>query len=96
MTILKAENLTKVYGKKDTAVTAIDHIDLEIEKGAFVAVVGTSGSGKSTLLHLIGGVDVPTEGEVYIDDENIYKLSDEKRSVLRRRKIGFVFFKYGL
>lgn len=96
MTILKAENLTKVYGKKDTAVTAIDHIDLEIKKGAFVAVVGTSGSGKSTLLHLIGGVDVPTEGEVYIDDENIYKLSDEKRSVLRRRKIGFVFQTYNL
>ena len=72
MTILKAENLTKVYGKKDTAVIAIDYIDLEIKKGAFVAVVGTSGSGKSTLLHLIGGVDVPTEGEVYIDDENIY------------------------
>ena len=96
MTILKAENLTKVYGKKDTAVIAIDYIDLEIKKGAFVAVVGTSGSGKSTLLHLIGGVDVPTEGEVYIDDENIYKLSDEKRSVLRRRKIGFVFQTYNL
>lgn len=96
MTILKANNLTKIYGKKETAVTAVDHIDLEIEKGSFVSIVGSSGSGKSTLLHLIGGVDTPTEGEVFIDDENIYELSDDKRSILRRRKLGFVFQTYNL
>lgn len=96
MTILKANNLTKIYGKKDTAVTAVDHIDLEIEKGSFVSIVGSSGSGKSTLLHLIGGVDTPTEGEVFIDDENIYELSDDKRSILRRRKLGFIFQTYNL
>ena len=96
MTILKTENLTKIYGKKDTAVTAVDHIDLEVKKGSFVAIVGSSGSGKSTFLHLIGGVDTPTEGEVFIEDENIYKLSDIKRSSLRRRKIGFVFQTYNL
>lgn len=96
MTILKTENLTKIYGKKDTAVTAVDHINLEVKKGSFVAIVGSSGSGKSTFLHLIGGVDTPTEGEVFIEDENIYKLSDIKRSSLRRRKIGFVFQTYNL
>ena len=96
MTILKANNLTKIYGKKDTAVTAVDHINLEIEKGSFVSIVGSSGSGKSTLLHLIGGVDTPTEGEVFIDNENIYELSDDKRSILRRRKLGFVFQTYNL
>lgn len=96
MTILKANNLTKIYGKKDTAVTAVDHINLEIEKGSFVSIVGSSGSGKSTLLHLIGGVDTPTEGEVVIDDENIYELSDEKRAILRRRKLGFIFQTYNL
>ncbi|MBP3620635.1 MAG: ABC transporter ATP-binding protein [Lachnospiraceae bacterium] len=96
MTILKTEKLTKIYGKKDTAVTAVDHIDLEVKKGSFVAIVGSSGSGKSTFLHLIGGVDTPTEGEVFIEDENIYKLSDIKRSSLRRRKIGFVFQTYNL
>lgn len=96
MTILKAENLTKIYGKGDTSVTAVDHIDLEVEKGSFVAVVGSSGSGKSTLLHLIGGVDAPDEGNVCIDDEDIYSLNDSKRSVLRRRKIGFVFQAYNL
>lgn len=96
MNILTLKNLTKVYGKGDTAVTAVDHMDLEVKKGQFVSVVGTSGSGKSTLLHLIGGVDTPTEGEVIIDGDNIYSLNDNKRSILRRRKIGFVFQQYNL
>ena len=96
MEILRTTNLTKIYGKDDTAVTAVDHMDLSIEKGSFVAIVGASGSGKSTLLHLLGGVDTPTEGEVIIDNDNIYKLNDEKRSILRRRKIGFVFQTYNL
>lgn len=96
MTILKAKNLTKIYGKGDTSVTAVDHIDLDVEKGSFVAIVGSSGSGKSTLLHLIGGVDAPNEGNVCIDEEDIYSLNDSKRSILRRRKIGFVFQAYNL
>ena len=96
MEILRTTNLTKIYGKDDTAVTAVDHMDLSIEKGSFVAIVGASGSGKSTLLHLLGGVDTPTEGEVIIDNDNIYKLNDEKRSILRRRKIGFVYQTYNL
>lgn len=96
MKILTLKNLTKVYGKGDTAVTAVDHMDLEIEKGQFVSIVGTSGSGKSTLLHLIGGVDTPTEGEVIIDGDNVYELNDNNRSILRRRKIGFIFQQYNL
>ena len=96
MKILTLKNLTKVYGKGDTAVTAVDHMGLEIEKGQFVSIVGTSGSGKSTLLHLIGGVDTPTEGEVIIDGDNIYELNDNNRSILRRRKIGFIFQQYNL
>lgn len=96
MEILIANNLTKIYGKDDTAVTAVNHIDLSIQKGEFTAIVGASGSGKSTLLHLLGGVDTPTEGQVIIDGENIYDLKDEKRSILRRRKIGFIFQTYNL
>lgn len=96
MEILKAEKLTKIYGIGDTAVTAVDHINLSIEKGKFTAIVGASGSGKSSLLHLLGGVDTPNEGRVFIDGDNIYKLSDEKRSIMRRRKIGFIFQTYNL
>ncbi|MBR1816412.1 MAG: ABC transporter ATP-binding protein [Lachnospiraceae bacterium] len=96
MDILIANNLTKIYGKDDTAVIAVNHIDLSIQKGEFTAIVGASGSGKSTLLHLLGGVDTPTEGQVIIDGENIYSLKDEKRSILRRRKIGFIFQTYNL
>ena len=96
MEILIASNLTKIYGKDDTAVTAVNHIDLTIHKGEFTAIVGASGSGKSTLLHLLGGVDTPTEGQVIIEGENIYSLKDEKRSILRRRKIGFIFQTYNL
>ncbi|MBQ9233180.1 MAG: ABC transporter ATP-binding protein [Lachnospiraceae bacterium] len=96
MEILIANNLTKIYGKGDTAVTAVNHIDLTIQKGEFTAIVGASGSVKSTLLPLLGGVDTPTEGQVIIDGENIYDLKDEKRSILRRRKIGFIFQTYNL
>jgi putative ABC transport system ATP-binding protein len=96
MEILKARNLTKIYGTGDAAVTAVNHIDLNIEKGEFTAIVGASGSGKSTLLHLLGGVDAPDEGRVEIDGESIYDLNDEKRSILRRRKIGYVFQTYNL
>ncbi len=96
MEILIASNLTKIYGKDDTAVTAVNHIDLTIHKGEFTAIVGASGSGKSTLLHLLGGVDTPTQGQVIIDGKNIYSLKDEKRSILRRRKIGFIFQTYNL
>ena len=96
MNILTLRDLTKVYGKGETATTAVDHMNLEVEKGQFLSIVGTSGSGKSTLLHLIGGVDSPTEGEVILDGDNIYQLTDSKRSVLRRRKIGFIFQQYNL
>ncbi len=96
MEILTTKNLTKIYGKGDTAVTAVDHLDLEIRKGEFTAIVGASGSGKSTLLHLLGGVDTPTKGQVFLEGTNIYKLNDEKRSIMRRRKIGFVFQTYNL
>ena len=96
MEILITNNLTKVYGKDDAAVTAVDHVDLCINKGEFTAILGASGSGKSTLLHLLGGVDTPTEGQVIIEGKNIYDLNDEKRSILRRRKIGFIFQNYNL
>ena len=96
MEILITNNLTKVYGKDDAAVTAVNHVDLCINKGEFTAIVGASGSGKSTLLHLLGGVDTPTEGQVIIEGKNIYDLNDEKRSILRRRKIGFIFQNYNL
>ena len=96
MEIIRTENLTKIYGKDDTAVTAVDHLNLAFEAGVFTAVVGTSGSGKSSLMHLLGGVDNPTEGTVRVEDVDIFKLGDEKRSILRRRKIGFVFQEYNL
>ena len=78
MEILKVENLTKTYGKGDNRVTAVDNISFSVEKGEFVAIVGSSGSGKSTLLHLIGGVDRPTSGKVYIEGKDIYSLNDDK------------------
>ena len=96
MEIIRTENLTKIYGKDDTAVTAVDHLNLAFEAGVFTAVVGTSGSGKSSLMHLLGGVDNPTEGTVRVEDVDIFKLGDERRSILRRRKIGFVFQEYNL
>ena len=94
--LIKTEKLNKTYGKGDSAVVAVNDIDLSINKGQFTAIVGTSGSGKSTLMHLLGGVDDPTSGKVFIEGEDIFKLKDEKRSILRRRKIGFIFQEYNL
>jgi len=96
MSLIQVEKLTKMYGEGDTAVTALDHVDLSVEAGEFVAVMGPSGCGKSTLLHLLGGLDRPTEGRVIIEDQAIYELSDDKLTKLRRQKIGFVFQFYNL
>ena len=83
MVIIRTENLSKIYGKKDNKVIALDNVDIEVSKGEFVAVVGASGSGKSTLLHQIGGVDRPTSGKVIIDNEDIYKLKEANLAVFR-------------
>jgi putative ABC transport system ATP-binding protein len=91
MALIQAENLTKVYGTGDTAVVALDHVDLTVNPGEFVAVMGPSGCGKSTLLHLLGGLDRPSEGNVSIDGQPLAKMSDNALSQLRRRKIGYVF-----
>jgi len=91
MALIEAENLTKVYGKGETAVMALDHIRLNVEAGEFVAVMGPSGCGKSTLLHLLGGLDRPTEGQVILDGASLFELSDAALTETRRRKIGFVF-----
>ncbi|MDE6626554.1 MAG: ABC transporter ATP-binding protein [Lachnospiraceae bacterium] len=95
-TILRTENLCKFYGEGENEVRAIDNTSIEIQKGEFVAVIGKSGSGKSTLLHMLGGLDVPTSGEVFIGDENIFQLKEEELAVFRRRKIGFVFQAFNL
>lgn len=91
MALIEVKNLCKVYGSGEAKVEALKDINLKIEQGEFVAIVGPSGSGKSTLLHLLGGVDKPTSGEVIIKGESIYKLKEKELSILRRRKIGFVF-----
>ena len=96
MSILKTSNLKKYYGSNDTLVKALDGVDLSVERGEFVAVVGTSGSGKSTLLHMLGGLDRPTSGKVEVDGKDISRLKDEELTVFRRRKIGFVFQSYNL
>ena len=96
MEILKVENLTKVYGKGENKVVALDHVSFSVEKGEFVAIVGASGSGKSTLLHLIGGVDKPTSGKVYIDGQDIYSFSEEKLAIFRRRQVGLIYQFYNL
>lgn len=96
MTVLSAENLRKIYGSGESEVRALDGIDINIKKGEFVAVVGTSGSGKSTLLHILGGLDRPDEGKVFVDNKDIFSLSDEELTIFRRRKIGFVFQNYNL
>ena len=96
MTILETKDLRKVYGSGDTEVRALDGVDLTVEKGEFVAVVGTSGSGKSTLLHMLGGLDRPTSGSVDVDGQEIFSLKDEALTIFRRRKIGFVFQNYNL
>ncbi|WP_195987325.1 ABC transporter ATP-binding protein [Clostridium sp. D53t1_180928_C8] len=91
MALIEVKNLCKVYGNGETKVEALKNINLNIEQGEFVAIVGPSGSGKSTLLHLLGGVDKPSSGEVIIKGESIYKLKEKELSILRRRKLGFVF-----
>ena len=96
MSILETKDLRKVYGTGDTAVRALDGVDLTIEQGEFVAIVGTSGSGKSTLLHMLGGLDRPTSGNVTVDGKDIFSLKDEALTIFRRRKIGFVFQSYNL
>ena len=96
MEILKVENLTKIYGKDITKVVALDNVSFSVEKGEFVAIVGASGSGKSTLLHLMGGVDRPTSGSVYIDGKNIYKYTDDELAIFRRRQIGLIYQFYNL
>lgn len=96
MEILKVENLTKVYGSGTTKVIALDDVSFSVEKGEFVAIVGTSGSGKSTLLHLIGGVDRPTSGKAFIDGKNIYNYDDDKLAIFRRRQVGLIYQFYNL
>ena len=91
MTLIEVKNLNKIYGSGEAEVKALKNINLNIEQGEFVAIVGQSGSGKSTLLHLIGGIDIPSSGEVIIDGKNIYKLKEKELSILRRRKLGFIF-----
>ena len=96
MSILTTKNLKKIYGSGESEVHALDGVDLTVEKGEFVSVVGTSGSGKSTLLHMLGGLDRPTCGIVLVDGKDIFSLKDEELTIFRRRKIGFVFQNYNL
>lgn len=96
MSILVAEDLTKEYGVKPNIVKALDHVNLSVEEKDFVAVVGTSGSGKSTLLHMLGALDSPTSGCVSVDGKDIFKMSEEERTVFRRKKIGFIFQNFNL
>ena len=96
MNILETKELKKYYGSGDTLVKALDGVDLAVEDGEFMAIVGTSGSGKSTLLHMLGGLDRPTSGSVTVDGQDIFSLKDEALTIFRRRKIGFVFQSYNL
>lgn len=96
MIILETRDLKKYYGANDKQVKALDSVNLQINHGEFVSIVGSSGSGKSTLLHMLGGLDRPTEGKVYINDKDIFQLDDEALTIFRRRNIGFVFQNYNL
>ena len=96
MEILKVENLSKIYGKGETQVVALDDISFSIQKGEFVAIVGPSGSGKSTMLHILGGVDRPTKGKVYINNQDIYSLNNNELAIFRRRNIGLIYQFYNL
>ncbi len=96
MEILKVENLCKTYGKGETLVKALDNVSFSVEKGEFVAIVGSSGSGKSTLLHILGGVDRPTSGKVYVDGEDVYKLNETNLAIFRRRQVGLIYQFYNL
>jgi putative ABC transport system ATP-binding protein len=96
MEILKIENLSKVYGKDESTVRALDGVSLSVEKGEFVAIIGSSGSGKSTLLHIIGGVDKPTSGKVFLDSQDVYAQNAEKLAIFRRRQVGLIYQFYNL
>lgn len=96
MEIVKVEHLVKTYGEGDTQVRAVDDVSFSVEKGEFLCIIGASGSGKSTLMHLMGGVDRPTSGSVYIDGEDIFKLNDDTLAVFRRRQIGIIYQFYNL
>ncbi len=96
MEILKVENLCKNYGKGNTLVKALDHVSFSVEKGEFLAIVGASGSGKSTLLHILGGVDKPTSGKVYVDGQNVYQLDENNLAIFRRRQVGLIYQFYNL
>lgn len=96
MTVLQTQDLRKIYGKGDAEVHALDGVSLSVERGEFVAVIGTSGSGKSTLLHMLGGLDRPTSGKVFVDGSDIFALNDDALTIFRRRSIGFVFQAYNL
>ena len=96
MSILQTSNLKKIYGRGDAAVHALDGVSFSVDKGEFVAIVGTSGSGKSTLLHMLGGLDYPTSGSVTVDGQKLFSLKEDDLTVFRRRKIGFVFQNYNL
>lgn len=96
MKILQAVDVKKIYGQGETEVRALDGVNLEVEKGEFVAIVGTSGSGKSTMLHIIGGLDNPTSGQVMVDGQELSHMTDEELTIFRRRNIGFVFQQYNL
>ncbi|MFS8578608.1 MAG: ABC transporter ATP-binding protein [Novibacillus thermophilus] len=96
MDILKVEDLTKIYGKDETQVTALDHVTFSVKKGEFVAIVGPSGSGKSTLLHILGGVDRPTRGKVFIEETDVYSLNETQLAIFRRRQIGLIYQFYNL
>ena len=91
MEILKVENLYKIYGKGENKVNAVDNVSFSVEKGEFIAIIGASGSGKSTLLHLLGGVDKPTSGKVYIDGVDIYSMKDDDIAIFRRRQVGLIY-----
>ena len=96
MEILRVENLSKVYGSGENEVRAVDNVSFSVEKGDFLAIIGASGSGKSTLLHLLGGVDRPTGGKVFIDGEDIYNLNDDSLAIFRRRQVGLIYQFYNL
>ena len=96
MEILRVEILSKKYGKGESEVVAVDNVSFSVEKGEFLAIVGSSGSGKSTLLHLLGGVDRPTSGKVYVDGKDIYSLSDDNLAIFRRRQVGIIYQFYNL
>ena len=96
MEILKIEDLTKVYGSGDNAVTALDHVSFSVERGEFISIIGPSGSGKSTLLHILGGVDRPTSGKVLMNGEDVYARNEEQLAIFRRREVGLIYQFYNL